>query len=75
LFFPLAPSADQERRAKAVCAGCPVVMECRVYALRVGEREGIWGGLTPKERRRRFSAVEAARKQAEAVAAGRTADG
>ncbi|NUT41231.1 MAG: WhiB family transcriptional regulator, partial [Thermoactinospora sp.] len=39
------------------CARCPVVDECRSYALREGETEGIWGGLTPQERRRsRFPA-------------------
>ncbi|WP_425569210.1 WhiB family transcriptional regulator [Nonomuraea salmonea] len=26
--------------------------ECRAYALEAGESEGIWGGLTPEERRR-----------------------
>ncbi|MEW9546861.1 WhiB family transcriptional regulator [Nonomuraea sp. NPDC050783] len=57
LFFPLAPSPLQEARAKAVCAGCQVLQECRSYALRAGEPEGIWGGLTPQERRRsRFPA-------------------
>ncbi|MFI6918443.1 WhiB family transcriptional regulator [Nonomuraea spiralis] len=57
LFFPLAPSPLQEARAKAVCALCPVIAECRSYALRAGETEGIWGGLTPQERRRtRFPA-------------------
>lgn len=52
LFFPLAPSAEQEARAKAICAGCPVLVECRDHAVRVGEPDGIWGGLTPQERRR-----------------------
>ncbi|MGN9836628.1 WhiB family transcriptional regulator [Nonomuraea sp. H19] len=52
LFFPPAPSPLQEARAKAVCAGCQVMKECRAYALRAGEAEGIWGGLTPEERRR-----------------------
>ncbi|WP_219460340.1 WhiB family transcriptional regulator [Nonomuraea rhizosphaerae] len=57
LFFPLAPSAVQEARAKAVCATCQVLTECRAYALTAGEAEGIWGGLTPQERRRtRFPA-------------------
>ncbi|WP_084961664.1 WhiB family transcriptional regulator [Thermoactinospora rubra] len=57
LFFPLAPSRAQEARAKAVCARCQVQAECRDYALRSGESEGIWGGLTPDERRRlRFPA-------------------
>ncbi|MEU7832044.1 WhiB family transcriptional regulator [Nonomuraea sp. NPDC052129] len=52
LFFPLAPSATQEARAKAVCATCQVLTECRSYALTAGESDGIWGGLTPEERRR-----------------------
>ncbi|MBG0813513.1 WhiB family transcriptional regulator [Planomonospora sp. ID82291] len=51
LFFPVAPSPEQEERAKAVCAGCPVLADCRAYAVRVGEPEGIWGGLTVRERR------------------------
>ncbi|MFG3435765.1 WhiB family transcriptional regulator [Nonomuraea sp. NPDC047897] len=58
LFFPLAPSPAQEARAKEICAGCRVLQECRSYALRAGEAEGIWGGLTPQERRRsRFPAA------------------
>ncbi|MEV5890028.1 WhiB family transcriptional regulator [Nonomuraea fuscirosea] len=52
LFFPLAPTPLQVTRAKAVCAGCQVIQECRSYALRAGESDGIWGGLTPEERRR-----------------------
>ncbi|MBB5139312.1 WhiB family redox-sensing transcriptional regulator [Thermocatellispora tengchongensis] len=52
LFFPLAPSPQQEARAKAICAGCQVLADCRAYALRAGEPDGIWGGLTPEERRR-----------------------
>ncbi|NUR93587.1 MAG: WhiB family transcriptional regulator [Nonomuraea sp.] len=57
LFFPLAPTPAQEAQAKRICAGCQVLQECRSYALRAGEAEGIWGGLTPQERRRsRFPA-------------------
>lgn len=52
LFFPDAPFPDQEARAKAICATCPVIAECRAYAVRAGESEGIWGGLTTAERRR-----------------------
>ncbi|GIH89542.1 WhiB family transcriptional regulator [Planobispora siamensis] len=51
LFFPLSPSAEQESRAKAICARCPVMDDCRAYAVRAGEPEGIWGGLTVQERR------------------------
>lgn len=39
-------------RAKAVCATCPVLRECREHALRVREPYGIWGGLTEEERAR-----------------------
>jgi WhiB family redox-sensing transcriptional regulator len=52
LFFPLAPSAVQEAQAKAICATCQVLAECRAHALHTGEADGIWGGLTPGERRR-----------------------
>lgn len=38
--------------AKRVCARCPVRRDCLRYALDHGEREGIWGGLSPSERRR-----------------------
>ncbi|MFC7716999.1 WhiB family transcriptional regulator [Nonomuraea recticatena] len=48
LFFPPAPSPVQEARAKAVCSGCQVLDDCRAYAVRSGETEGIWGGLTPR---------------------------
>jgi WhiB family redox-sensing transcriptional regulator len=36
----------------AVCAQCPVIDECRDYALHNGEDIGVWGGLTEMERRR-----------------------
>lgn len=43
-------------RAKAVCQVCPVVGECRAYALQIREPYGIWGGLTETERRRSIAA-------------------
>jgi WhiB family redox-sensing transcriptional regulator len=39
-------------RAKAVCAGCTVRQECLEVALANNERLGVWGGLTPEERRK-----------------------
>ncbi|MFL6123737.1 WhiB family transcriptional regulator [Actinophytocola sp.] len=36
--------------AKAVCAVCPVLAECRAYALETGQRFGVWGGLSAHER-------------------------
>ncbi|MFD7922581.1 WhiB family transcriptional regulator [Streptomyces sp. NPDC059740] len=55
-----APSARhaREKRAAAVCAGCPVLDACRTYALaetpegKLTEPEGVWGGLRPLERHR-----------------------
>lgn len=40
------------RVAKNLCEECPVKFECLQYALESNEQEGIWGGLTPAERRR-----------------------
>lgn len=35
-------------RAKEICAGCPVLMQCASYALGNREREGLWAGLDTK---------------------------
>ncbi len=40
------------RAAKAICATCPVQQLCLEHALTNRERDGVWGGLTEKERRR-----------------------
>lgn len=36
--------------AKELCATCPVIAECRQYALDTREPYGIWGGLSEEER-------------------------
>ena len=41
---------ERIRRAKAVCAGCPVITECRAHALSKPEPYGVWGGLSEQER-------------------------
>ncbi len=41
----------RERRAKQLCANCPVVEECREASLAQRESYGIWGGLNEMERR------------------------
>jgi WhiB family transcriptional regulator, redox-sensing transcriptional regulator len=48
-FFP--DRGESPRPAKSVCAACPVRAECAAYALERGERFGIWGGLSERERR------------------------
>ena len=50
LFFPERGASTRE--AKEVCKGCSVRAECLEYALSNGERFGIWGGLSERERRR-----------------------
>jgi WhiB family redox-sensing transcriptional regulator len=50
LFFPERGASTRE--AKAVCHGCEVRLDCLEYALRHGEKFGIWGGLSERERRR-----------------------
>lgn len=39
------------KAAKAICSECPVMQECRDFAVPKTELSGIWGGLTEKERR------------------------
>ena len=50
LFFPERGASTRE--AKAVCKGCEVRDDCLEYALANGEKFGIWGGLSERERRR-----------------------
>lgn len=40
------------REAKQICAHCFVQAECLDYALTTGERFGIWGGFSERERRK-----------------------
>lgn len=58
LFFSQASAryehkADGEREsmAKSICRRCPVLRDCRTYAMDHPELEGIWGAMTEKERR------------------------
>ena len=41
----------RERRAKSICATCPVRHPCLDYALSIREPHGIWGGLNELERK------------------------
>ncbi|MFE5658333.1 WhiB family transcriptional regulator [Streptomyces sp. NPDC056517] len=38
--------------ARRVCGACEVRVECLAYALAKPETDGVWGGLTYRERRR-----------------------
>jgi len=48
-FFP--DKGGSTRPAKQICARCSVVGACLAYALDNGIREGIWGGMSGRERR------------------------
>ena len=50
LFFPERGASTRE--AKEVCKGCVVRGDFLEYALANGEKFGIWGGLSERERRR-----------------------
>ena len=50
LFFP--ERGVSTAPAKAVCKTCAVKDECIEYALENGEKFGIWGGRSERERRR-----------------------
>jgi WhiB family transcriptional regulator, redox-sensing transcriptional regulator len=50
LFFPERGASTRE--AKEVCRGCEVRHDCLEFALQNGEKFGIWGGLSERERRR-----------------------
>jgi WhiB family transcriptional regulator, redox-sensing transcriptional regulator len=58
LFFPERGASTRE--AKEVCRGCVVREDCLEYALDSGEKFGIWGGMSERERRRlrRARAIE-----------------
>jgi WhiB family redox-sensing transcriptional regulator len=51
LFYPAPGCRQQESRAKAICALCPVAASCLGYALERGDCHGIWGALNGPERR------------------------
>ena len=49
LFHP--GRGESTAEAKAVCAACSVRDACLDYALAAGEKFGIWGGKSERERR------------------------
>ena len=50
LFFPERGASTRE--AKEVCRGCVVREDCLEYALQNGEKFGLGGGMSERERRR-----------------------
>lgn len=48
----------RDRSAKAVCASCPVRLECADYAIRAREPYGVWGGLSEEDRERIYRRLD-----------------
>ena len=70
------PERDiRERKAKAICASCPVRLECLNYAVARPEKYGTWGGLNEderaSERRRRMASGVSSRASAAVSSAPR----
>jgi WhiB family redox-sensing transcriptional regulator len=54
IFFPSGKTAHptfELQRAKAICATCGVIEQCRRFAHATDQRIGVWGGLGEDERR------------------------
>jgi len=66
LFFPERGASTRE--AKEVCRGCVVREDCLEFALANGEKFGIWGGMSERERRR-IRRQRALERQAASIAA------
>lgn len=47
----LFPEAAEQKKARQLCQGCPVRLECLAEALDNRIEWGIWGGMTERERR------------------------
>lgn len=50
VFFP--EKGQSTKDAKATCGQCLVRAECLTYALDTGQRFGVWGGRSERERRK-----------------------
>jgi WhiB family redox-sensing transcriptional regulator len=52
LFFPSEEDGEDVAEAQRICAECPVRAQCLERALAGREQYGVWGGTTPRDRRR-----------------------
>jgi len=50
VFFP--SRGESVAPIKLICKACPVVKPCLEYAMKSGEKFGIWGGTSERDRRR-----------------------
>jgi WhiB family redox-sensing transcriptional regulator len=50
VFFPEDDAAQDH--ARSICARCEIRLDCLALALRTPNLDGIWGGLSTRERAR-----------------------
>lgn len=60
-FFP--EKGDGSLEAKSICGICRVREQCLVFAISTNQQHGIWGGLTPSQRRNAKLSHESAEPQ------------
>ena len=51
IFYPEEYTDKDVAQAKSICNDCWIKDKCLSFALDRKEREGVWGGTTPRERR------------------------
>jgi WhiB family redox-sensing transcriptional regulator len=51
LFFPPTTGPAIYHKARAICKDCPVTEQCLQHAYDHGEWDGVWGGLSPTQRK------------------------
>ena len=49
-WFPRKGDLATRTTARRICHACPVRRECAELAFNIGAADGIWGGLSPKQR-------------------------
>lgn len=52
IFYPEEYEEADVAQAKSICNNCWIKDKCLAYALSINEKEGVWGGTTPIERKR-----------------------
>ena len=52
VFHPAEEDEAAADVAKAICEQCPGREPCLEFAISAREKDGVWGGLTARERRR-----------------------
>jgi WhiB family redox-sensing transcriptional regulator len=50
-FFPHPKQTSEIKRAKRICGSCPVMEQCRTWALATDQEYGIWGGYSEQQLR------------------------